>query len=86
MHLHEMHIGARREGWMLFQGRAQAVKVHLRQVSDLDHRMGIAHANGNHLQWLASHLQFTLRQRSPSRQVGGDRRGLQKGSPISTVT
>ena len=28
MHLHEMNIGAGREGWVLFQGRAETLKVH----------------------------------------------------------
>ena len=43
--------------------------------------MGIPHANGGHLQWLAGHLQFAIRQGSPSRQVGGDGRRLQEGFP-----
>ena len=40
--------------------------------------MGIAHANGGHLQRDPSHLQFAIRQRSPRRKVGGDGGRLQE--------
>ena len=63
MHLDEMDIGASWKGWVLLQRRTETIKVQSLQISDLDHGMGVAHANGGDLERFSCYLKLSIRTR-----------------------
>ena len=79
-HLHEMHIGASREGGMAFKGRTETLQLNGFHILHGNHHMGIAHAGGRHREGVTFHLQLSLGQAGRSQgQGGGHRRRLEQG-------
>ena len=77
--LHEVNVGAGREGRMHFQSGTEAFEVDRGHVLHRDHHMRIAHAGRRHPQPQALHLQFALGQAlGTDRQGGGHLLALQE--------